>query len=128
MLFGKKILHLRFSEIWPGQRKRYGRTDGRTDIHGTKTYICLPQGETYNYWETICERKISKSNIRHFWTYCRQSFFVVTRLERTKDVQYSPLLSWHRFRFCWRTKTHISENENAYFRERRRIFRERRRK
>ena len=37
-------------------------------------------------------------------------------------LQYSPLLSWHRFRFCWRTKTHISENENAYFRERRRIF------
>ena len=24
--------------------------------------------------------------------------------------------------FCWRTKTHISESENAYFRERRRIF------
>ena len=44
-----KILHLRFSEIWPGKGKRYGRTDGRTDIHGTKTYICLPQGETYNY-------------------------------------------------------------------------------
>ena len=38
------------------------------------------------------------------------------------QIQYSPLLSWHRFRFCWRTKTHISENENAYFRERRRIF------
>ena len=30
-------------------RKREAlRTDGRTDIHGTKTYICLPQGETYN--------------------------------------------------------------------------------
>ena len=28
--------------------RTYGRTDGRTDIHGTKTYICLPQGETYN--------------------------------------------------------------------------------
>ena len=25
------------------------RLDGRTDIHEAKTYICLPQGETYNY-------------------------------------------------------------------------------
>ena len=25
-----------------------GRTDGRTDIHGGKNNICLPQGETYN--------------------------------------------------------------------------------
>ena len=25
-----KILHLRFSEIWPGKGKRYGRTDGHT--------------------------------------------------------------------------------------------------
>ena len=30
--------------------------------------------------------------------------------------------SLHRFCFCWRTKTHILEIENAYFRERRQIF------
>ena len=39
-----------------------------------------------------------------------------------KNIQYSPLLSVHRFRFYSRTKTHISENEDAYFRDRKRIF------
>ena len=29
----------------------HGHTDGRTDIHGGKNNICLPQGETYNYDE-----------------------------------------------------------------------------
>ena len=44
-----KILHLRFSDIWPGQEKRYGRTDGRT--YTEPRPICLPQGETYNYYK-----------------------------------------------------------------------------
>ena len=48
MEFFANFLHERFLEIWLGQGKRYRQTDGRTDIHGGKNNICLPQGETYN--------------------------------------------------------------------------------
>ena len=49
MLFLEFFLHERFLEIWLGQGSVTDkRTDGRTDIHGGKNNICLPQGETYN--------------------------------------------------------------------------------
>ena len=34
-----KILHLRFSEIWPGKGKRYGRPDGRTYTEPRPIYV-----------------------------------------------------------------------------------------
>ena len=47
---GKKFENSTFKILGDMARTREAlRTDGRTDIHGTKTYVCLPQGETYNY-------------------------------------------------------------------------------
>ena len=49
MLFGKKFENSTFKILGDMARTKEAlRTDGQMDIHGTKTYICLPQGETYN--------------------------------------------------------------------------------
>ena len=53
------FLHKGFLEIWLGQesvtdKRTDGRPHGRTDIHGGKNNICLPQGETYNYHSELC--------------------------------------------------------------------------
>ena len=48
---GKKLKNSTFTILGDMARTRETlRTDGRTDIHEAKSYICLPQGETYNYY------------------------------------------------------------------------------
>ena len=69
------FLHERFLEIWLGQESVTDkRTDGRTDIHGGKNNICLPQGETYNKTNLQRTESIYIKNRRNHHIFGRQCF------------------------------------------------------
>ena len=77
--------------------------------------ICISAADLH--WN--CRRKQTRDKINKI-QYNRPDMYAL--IQNTLQIQFSPLLSLRRFHFCWRTKAHISENEGAYFRERRRIF------
>ena len=66
---------------WDKGSVTHGHTDGRTDIHGGKNNICLPQGETYN-----------KSETKIFWKRFHVNTFLLKIRERcscgNKNIHY----------------------------------------
>ena len=75
-------------------------------------HVCFYTRPLKNLLNFVFLKPRRKSNKLHYLT--PQAKYVAC------SIQYSPLLSLHRFRFCWRTKAHISENEDAKKKERKR--------